>query len=80
MSESSQFEFAPCCKTEPQSPIVDTFASCNRPRQISKEGHLKSISKPWIVELERKTENLKRKIQLTTQQLKVHSQNGSLHP
>lgn len=61
MSESSQFEFAPCCKTDPQSPIVDSFASCNRPRQISKEGHLKSTSKPWMVEQERKTENLKEK-------------------
>lgn len=50
-----------CCKTEPQSPIVHAFASGNRPRQISKEGHWKSTSKPWMIELERKSENLQEK-------------------
>lgn len=55
------WKVAPCCKTEPQSPVVDTFASCNRPRQISKEGHLKITSKPWMTEPERETETLKEK-------------------
>lgn len=67
MSNSSQFEFAPCCKTDPQSPIVDSFESCNRTREISKEGHLKSTSKLWMVEQERKTENFKKKNTATTQ-------------
>lgn len=64
MSESSQFEFEPCCKTDPQNSIVHSCASCNRPRQISKEGDFKSTSKPWMVKHEKKTENLKEKIQL----------------
>lgn len=41
----------PCCKRDPLSPIVGTFVSCNRPRQTSKEGHLKRTPKPWMTEL-----------------------------
>lgn len=38
---------------DPRSPIVGTLVSCSRPRQTSKEGHLKRTPQPWMTELQR---------------------------
>ena len=52
ISARSQLKSVPDCKTDPQSPIVGTLGSCNRPRQTSKEGHLKRTPHPWMTEVQ----------------------------
>lgn len=54
IAKTSQFKSVPCCIIDPQRPIVGTFVSCNWPRQTSKGGHLKRITKAWVTELQRR--------------------------
>lgn len=54
ISERSQFQPSPRCKTDPQSPIVGTLVSRNQPRPTSRGGHLKGTPQSQMTELQRR--------------------------